>query len=270
MFTNQMNALMSSLSGLSSNPVAQALVQVFGNCAQELDHRGPVNISSYGQQPTLELNQGMPNQTALQVDNGNVNIGPVGANPPGTGGQVTFNDPVTFNGQVTLNNQTIAYDDIAFADADLIFKYCSPGFGSTIARVKLDGPLTDGSGPAHVIDCDGNNVTNNASGQGGDGGITVHDCSGSADDCGTEGDCGYAIYMSDCYPHGGAAVDCVNRPNGGHWELIRIKRKMDDGVCEVDVVDNVCCIDGQIIVCKKTIHFPEPVTVTTPHCDCPP
>lgn len=269
MFTSQVQGMLSQLAGFMPQPAIDAMIQVFGNCAQQIDHRGPVNINTYGQQPSLELNNGMPNQTVFQIDNGNVIIGPKGATPPGTGGNVTINDPLTVNGISTFNNQAYFYDDITFADADLVFKYCNAGFGSTIARIKLLGPMVAGQAAAQVIDCNGNAVSSNVSGQQGSGKITVHDCSQSTYQCAVSGQCGYAIYMSDCNPNGGSAVDCIQRPNGGHWEVIKLNMGSLSGVCSVDVVDKVCCLNGQIVACKKTLQFTEPVKVTTPACACP-
>jgi hypothetical protein len=66
--------------------------------------------------------------------------------------------------------------------------------------------------------------------------------------------------MSDCDPNGGAEEDCVNRTNNGHWEILKLNKSFGaQGVCNVTYVSDVCCVGGVLVVCKKTITFPEPV-----------
>lgn len=258
MFTDQVQGIMSQLAGVLPQPAIDAMIQVFGNCAQQLDHRGPVNIQVTGQQPALTLSNDGINpvtrdpQPALDVTAGTTNIG----------GDLTVNAPATFNDPTTFNDQVFYYDDVTFADGDLIIKYCNAGFGSTLARIKISGPKNDdGTYPGKIVDCNGDDVSSNASGQGGGGNITIHDCStdNSAAACAGEGDCGFAIYMSDCNPDG-PMVDCTQRPNGGHWELVKLHKNFGaQGVCEITYVSDVCCVNGALIVCKKTVTFPEPV-----------
>lgn len=257
MFTDQVQGILSQLAGILPQPAIDAMIQVFGNCAQAIDHRGPVNFQVSGDQPALTLaNNGVnpvtrQEQPALNVAAGTTNIG----------GPLTVNAPATFNDPATFTDQAIFNDDIVFSNADLILKYCNAGFGSTVARVKVKGPQDEnGNYPGQIVDCNGDPVGSNASGQNGDGSITMKDCSQSTAKCSSEGDCGFAIYMSDCDPNGGAEADCTNRTNNGHWEIIKLNKSFgDQGVCEITYVSDVCCVNGTLIVCKKTVTFPEPV-----------
>jgi len=261
----------------------RALRALLTNATQPLEHHGPVTIKTVQGSGTLtaaaRAKQAPPADAtltapalalfnyggrALHTQAGHVIfdgqvVDPKFAGAPGvpslgTGDRVNVRMPMLVNHYSWFNWPVHINDDIRMGQ-DLIFKYSTPSYGSSIRRFKLTANMSGGKAVAIPIDWLGAQCGN---------AFTVYDMFGSSDSqfsCGTKGMVGYAIYFSDGANLGAgggaaaAAADCAIRPNIGNWAVAMLDTTKADvsQTINLDVPVKICCVNGKIIVCTQRL-----------------
>jgi hypothetical protein len=247
-----------------------------GNCAQPLEHRGPVQIRNTHTDVEVPP-EGEPGLT-ICTSRANDQL----PDPPPVAlyvecGESVFQD-VHIEGDTIIDGTVIVNDCIIF-NSGAIFNGPTAnrrrGYSSTIVRFCLTGEF-DGithCATARVMahDQTGSCYPDYSSGStvdcpGGTPEITVVDRGNRFTPCNLVGNCGYAAYFSDDSVSS-ECDDTCDSPGGGVYEVLHMDQSDDEfNTCYVDVVTNLCCINGSLVVCKKRVNFPYPVKVGGEDC----
>lgn len=280
---------------------ARPLRHLLSNPLQAIEHRGPITIRlpPAGRSKTVanRAKAAPPTDAALSgpaltlhndsglavhsrfggwIVDGN-KVDPVFSGSPGTpalagGDQFNLKLPGVFDHYTWFNYPISVNDDIRMGQ-DLIFKYSTPSYGSSLRRFKLlENFGTSVAGAAWAIGLDWN--LNQV-------GIPflVYDNlpSGGQFSCATAGLGGYAMYFSDgapsyTLPDGtvltGAPADCAHRPNMGKWAVVSVDNTAA-APTQITYVARICCINNNLIICTQTATFklcPGQVTVGAIDC----
>jgi len=252
---------------------AKAIVFLLGNPNSQLSHSGPVAIQlPTGQNvPTnAVMAKALPSDAskmspALTLDGFDyeamrINTGATNIN--GSGMQVGA--PATLNNYVYANYPVHFFDDIRMMGLDGqnggIFKYGTPAFGSTIARVKIGAATGSGSGSGstgggiatyQVQRIDQNNNPVGITFTANDPANFVAPQQGCA---GSNQLYGWAIYMSDRAP-GGPTADTSVRPNIGGWDILSCGNPGGTTGLSITYIAKICCYNGKTVVCTQTANI---------------
>lgn len=247
-------------------PVMRNLV---GNCAQPLEHRGPVEIRNTHAdveippegEPALTIctsraNDQLPDPppVALYVECGESVFQDVHIE-----GETIIDGPVVINDCVTLNAGIIMNGVVVNRRS---------GYSSSVVRFCLtsDFDASTRCASAQIIGFTGNgtcypdyNSTGFTDCPAGPPAITVVDRSGKWSKCGVSGDCGYAAYFSNSSVTS-ECDDACDDPGGGVYEVMHLDPNDSEFTqCYVDVVVRICCIAGFLVSCVRRVYFPYPV-----------
>lgn len=254
---------------------ANVLRELMGNPNQPLLHKAPISIQlpsgsqvrtaagtlanlpadASAQAPALSLD-GFEGH-ALFVSTGATNV---------QGSGMTVGAPSVFNNYTTHNFPVAFFDDIRMM-GEGIYKYGTKSKGSTVARMHVTGTKNgDGSYQAYFTD---KNLVDYGPVQ------TVYDNTGvlsPPSSCAVTKDSNtyaWCLYLSELAA-GGPLADIAVRPNLGAWEVLAAsaipKCPPDYTDCSFTFVSNICCVNGNIVVCTRTVQSCWPVKVGASDC----
>lgn len=254
-------------------PVMRTLV---GNCAQPLEHRGPVTIRNTHTDVEVPP-EGEPGLT-ICTSRANDQL----PDPPPVAlfvecGESVFQD-VHIEGDLIVDGPTIHNDCVIFNSGAIFNGPVAgrrPGYSSTTVRFCLTSTFDSGTQCAtarvfHHADSGGCYPTYGSAAAGTCPSameeITVVDRSGRWTSCAQVGDCGYAAYFSDTSATSECELTC-SEAGTGVYEVVSLSPGSEYNICTLDVVTKVCCIAGSLVVCKTKMYFSMPIKTVDLSCE---